>query len=168
MIVINMENLEIQESMADFSEELMDLKNLKSEIMSAEQPETTHENYANVQPEKKTFRWVALHKHEKYKVCDKPLTKEMGTKTFEWHKETYYTSNPNARPHFNIHKTACPVPGVHIAKWDGTVRDKDGYIVLACNGFKFGHVIMTSLWPGKVYDRWWMKRKDHIDIFTNR
>jgi hypothetical protein len=51
-----MENLEMQESMADFSEELIDLKNLKSEIMDTEQPETTHENYANVQPEKKTFR----------------------------------------------------------------------------------------------------------------
>jgi hypothetical protein len=37
------------------------------------------------------------------------------------------------------------VPGVHIAKSDGTVRDKDGYIVLACNDLKFGDVVMTSL-----------------------
>ena len=55
MTVINMENLEIQESMADFSEELMDLENLKSEILDAEKPEITHKNYANVNLEKKTF-----------------------------------------------------------------------------------------------------------------
>ena len=157
-----METMEMLESKADFSEEL---KDLKSEIVDAK-PETTHENSINVQPE--TYKWVKLDPHKEYNVCDNPLTKGMGTKMFNWNKETYYTSNPKARPHFNIHRTAHPVPGVHIAKWDGTVRDKEGYIVLACNGLKFGSTVMTSLWPWKVYDRWWMKRKNHIDIFTNR
>jgi len=107
---------------------------------------------------------VTLDPHKKYSVCDKPLTKTMGTKVFNWHKETYYTTKQ-----FNMKKTASPVPGVHIATWwDGTVRDKDGYIVVACNGPKFGTVVKTSLWPWKVYDRWWMKSSNHYDIFTNR
>ena len=143
----------------------------EQEYNQGEQPETEEYNH-NGQSEKKMYRWVVLDPYKKYNVCANPLAKSMGSKTFEWHVETYYTANPKARPHFNIHKTASPVPGVHIAEikqwWDGTVRDKDGYIVLACNGFKFGTIIMTSLWPGKVYDRWWMKRKNHIDIFTNR
>ena len=148
-----LENLEKQESIEDFSGELKDL-----ELSITNQPEV----------EVKTFQWVILDKHKEYEVCDNPLTKNMGVKTFDWHKETYYTSNPKARPHFNIHKTARPVPGVHIAEWDGTVRDEDGYIVLACNGLNFGDTIMTSRWPWKVYDRWWMKKNNHIDIFTNR
>jgi len=112
---------------------------------------------------------VTLDPHKKYSVCDNPLTNTMGTKVFNWHKETYYTSNPNVRHHFNIHKTACPVPGVHIATWwDGTVRDKDGYIVVAAHkDIKFGTVVKTSLWPWKVYDRWKMGI-NHYDIFTNR
>ena len=146
-----MEKLKMQESEADFSGEL---KDLESEIMN--------------QAEKKTYRWVMLDPDKEYKVCDNPLTKEMGTKVFEWHKETYYTSNKKVKPHFDINKTAHPVPGVHIAWWDGTVRDEYGYIVIACNGKKFGDIVMTSRWPWKVYDRWWMKRKDHVDIFTNR
>ena len=142
----------MQESEADFSGEL---KGLESEIMNP--------------TEKKTYRWVTLDPHKKYNVCDNPLTKEMGTRRFEWHKETYYTSNKKAKIHFDIHKTAQHVPGVHIAWWDGTVRDEYGYIVLACNGKNFGDIVMTSRWPWKVYDRWWKKMKnDHIDIFTNR
>jgi hypothetical protein len=117
------------------------------------------------------YRWVVLDPYKKYNVCANPLAKSMGSKTFEWHVETYYTANPKARPHFNIHKTASPVPGVHIAEikqwWDGTVRDKDGYIVIACNGKKFGDIVMTSRWPWKVYDRWKMGI-NHYDIFTNR
>ena len=166
--IIKMNNLEIQESMAELSEDLIDLENLKSEIIYAEQPEMAYENANRNQPEKKTYKWVVLDPEKKYNVCEDPFTKEMGSKTFEWHIETYYSANPRTRPHFDIHKTARPVPGVHIAKSDGTVRDKDGYIVLACNDLKFGDVVMTSLWPGKVYDRWWMRRKNHIDIFTNR
>ena len=156
-----MEKLEIKGLELEYSKEL---NNLKYEISNVY-------NHGE-QPEKKMYRWVVLDPYKKYNVCANPLAKSMGSKTFEWHVETYYTANPRAKRRFNIHKTAHPVPGVHIAEikqwWDGTVRDKDGYIVLACNGFKFGHVIMTSLWPWKVYDRWWMKDKNHIDIFTNR
>lgn len=115
-----------------------------------------------------TYGGVTLDPNKKYSVCDKPLTKTMGTKSFNWHKETYYTTNPSAKPHFNMHRTACKVEGVHRASWDGTIRDKDGFIVVACNGPRFGTKVMTSLWPWKIYDRWWMKSSNHYDIFTSR
>ena len=119
-----------------------------------------------------SYKWVKLQYDEPYKnirtkegkIVENPLSKTNHKVIFDGHTETYYTTKDG----FKITNTAYGTPpGVHIAK-DGTVRDKDWYIVVACNGFKFGHIIMTSLWPGKVYDRWWMKRKKHIDIFTNR
>jgi hypothetical protein len=110
---------------------------------------------------------VTLDPYKEYNVCKDPLTATKGTIRYDWHKETYYTCNPKVRPHFDINKTAHKVESPHTAA-DGTVRDKDGYIVVAAHkDIKFGTVVKTSLWPWKVYDRWKMGI-NHYDIFTNR
>ena len=76
----------------------------------------------------------------------------------EKHKKTYYSQKKLPWKWLNI-------PGRHVEK-DGTVRDWDGYIVVAAPKkiYPRGTRIMTSLWPGKVYDSWWMKWK-RIDIY---
>lgn len=74
------------------------------------------------------------------------------------HKETYYSQKSLPGKGLNI-------PGRHVAK-DGTIRDQDGYICVACNYLPKNSLIMTTLWPGRVYDRWWM-RWNWIDLYTN-
>jgi hypothetical protein len=53
----------------------------------------------------------------------------------------------------------------HVAK-DGTIRDEDGYIVVATKRYKNDKlkVVMTSLGPGKVYDA---SGGSLVDIYTN-
>ena len=75
------------------------------------------------------------------------------------HKETFYSQKKMPWKALNI-------PWRHVAK-DGTVRDQDGYICVACNYLPKNSLIMTTLWPGRVYDRGWMSNK-WIDIYTNR
>lgn len=56
----------------------------------------------------------------------------------------------------------------HVAE-DGTIRDKDWYIVVAAN-LNYAprdSIVMTSLWPGKVYDTWDLP-KWRFDIYVNR
>lgn len=83
---------------------------------------------------------------EPYAVCDYPLTATMGVKWFEGHRETWYSQKVLPGPGLNI-------PGRHVAD-DGTVRDAEGYIVIACDlsYAARGSIILTSLGPGKVYD----------------
>jgi len=75
----------------------------------------------------------------------------------EIHKETFY-SQKRLQWWLNI-------PWRHVAN-DGTIRDKDWYICVAANYIPKWSLIMTTLWPGKVYDTWWMKGK-RIDIYVN-
>lgn len=79
-------------------------------------------------------------------VCDNPLTPSMGVKYFNGHRETWYSQRVLPGNGLNI-------PGRHVAS-DGTIRDKDGYIVLASDlsYAPRGTIIQTSLGPGKVYD----------------
>lgn len=51
---------------------------------------------------------------------------------------------------------------------DWTVRDMNWYIVVAAStDYPFGTLIMTTLWPGRVYDRWGKVNGNHIDVFTH-
>lgn len=79
-------------------------------------------------------------------VCDNPLTPSMGVKYFNGHRETWYSQRVLPGNGLNI-------PGRHVAS-DGTIRDKDGYIVLASDlsYAPRGTIIQTSLGLGKVYD----------------
>ena len=79
-------------------------------------------------------------------ACDNPLTPSMGVKYFNGHRETWYSQRVLPGNGLNI-------PGRHVAS-DGTIRDKDGYIVLASDlsYAPRGTIIQTSLGPGKVYD----------------
>ena len=78
----------------------------------------------------------------------------------ETHKETFYSQR--ALPWW-----ALEIPWRHVAE-DWTIRDKDWYIVVAAplKVYPKGTKIMTTLWPGKVYDTWFMKGK-WIDIYVD-
>lgn len=76
----------------------------------------------------------------------------------EIHKETFYSQKV-------LPWWALQIPWRHVAE-DGTVRDKDWYICVAANYIPKWSQIMTTLWPGKVYDTWEMKWK-WIDIYVN-
>lgn len=103
------------------------------------------------------------------------------------HKETYYTDRQfpmtniekkvrnilNAdRARKNLPKIPENQPVMQYAK-DGTIRDINWYIVLASkNDYKTyprGMLVMTTLGPGRIYDRWWEWFDDnHFDIYTHR
>lgn len=72
-------------------------------------------------------------------------------------KETYYSQKVLPGGGLNI-------PGRHVAE-DGTVRDADGYIVIASDSLSKGSVAETSLGTGKVYDT----GVGHagVDVYTN-
>ena len=72
-------------------------------------------------------------------------------------KETYYSQRVLPGGGLNI-------PGRHAAA-DGTVRDADGYIVIASDVLPKGSITQTSLGTGKVYDT----GVGHagVDIYTN-
>lgn len=76
----------------------------------------------------------------------------------EIHKETFYSQKV-------LPWWALKIPWRHVAA-DGTIRDKDWYICVAANYIPKWSTIMTTLWPGKVYDTWEMKGK-WIDIYVN-
>lgn len=72
-------------------------------------------------------------------------------------KETYYSQKVLPGGGLNI-------PGRHVAA-DGTIRDADGYVVIASDNLSKGSVAETSLGTGKVYDT----GVGHagVDIYTN-
>lgn len=88
-----------------------------------------------------------------YDTGTRPLTPKMGVKYFDdpnmasgQHKETWYPQSVLPGGGLNI-------PGRHVAD-DGTIRDKDGFIVVAAheNNYSKGDTLMTSRGPAKVYD----------------
>ena len=85
------------------------------------------------------------------------LTPSKGRIWFNGHTETYYSQKVLPGAGLNI-------PGRHIAS-DGTIRDKDGYIVLASDDYPKGTVVETSLGAGKVYDSG--SGKGNIDLYTD-
>ncbi len=104
----------------------------------------------------KTAFGITLDLYKKYNVCQEPLNKGMGVKSFNGHIETYYSERKAPGGGLNIpgrHSGEKAKKGYGFTK-DGTVRDKYGYIVLASHNkyIPKGTIMLTSLGPGKVYD----------------
>ena len=110
---------------------------------------------------KKTYMGVELQYSKAYHISNNPLTASKGVVYYNGHKETYYSQK--RLPGGGL--TALNNNGRHVAE-DGTIRDKDGYIAVACNYLSKGSCIMTSLGPGKVYDKGDMTGK-WVDIYVN-
>ena len=146
--------------------------------MASEQSVENTESNEEVELEN-SFWWVPLKYTEKYENIidkDKVLTPTKWVTRFpdspiaykgkDWrlieekqtHKETFYSQKVLPWKWLKI-------PGRHTAE-DGTVRDWDWYIVVACNYLPKWSEIMTTLWPWKVYDRWGMTGH-WIDIYTD-
>jgi glucan-binding YG repeat protein len=81
-----------------------------------------------------------------YTTSSGGLTKSKGVVYYNGHRETYYSQRV-------LPGTGLNIPGRHVAE-DGTIRDGDGYIVLASDlsYAARGTIIQTSLGTGKVYD----------------
>lgn len=94
------------------------------------------------------YEGVRLEYSKRYSIISNPLTRSMGVKHYNGHRETWYSTSE-----YGQSTTARAIPGKHVAE-DGTIRDKDGYICVATHQswMRFGSRLMTSLGPGKVYD----------------
>ena len=125
------------------------------------QNKSTSENIADVDSSTtiKTFENIELKYDEAYNVVDDYLTKRKGVVYYNGHKETWYSEKRLPGERLNI-------PGRHVAS-DGTIRDEDGYIVVAAASdyMSKGTTLMTTLGPAKVYDT----ARDYgiIDIYVN-
>ena len=114
-----------------------------------------------VVPAKPSFEGVELQYSAPYKISSARLSKSKGVTYYNGHKETYYSQKVLSGKGLKKLNSN----GRHVAS-DGTVRDGDGYIAVACNYLPKGSRIMTSLGPGKVYDTGGMTGK-WIDIYVN-
>lgn len=85
------------------------------------------------------------------------LTPSKGRIWYNGHTETYYSQKV-------LPGGGLAIPGRHIAS-DGTIRDADGYIVLASDDYPRGTVVETSLGVGKVYDTG--SGSGNIDLYTD-
>lgn len=103
--------------------------------------ETTKE-----EPQKFYYKNVELLYNSKYDITSNYLTKSKGVVYYNDHKETWYSQKV-------LPGNGLDIPGRHVAD-DGTIRDKDGYICVACDPefYSKGSKLMTSLGPAKVYD----------------
>ena len=92
------------------------------------------------------FEGVTLQYSASYNITSNKMTPTKGVVYFNGHKETYYSQKVLPGGGLNI-------PGRHVAD-DGTIRDGEGYIVVASDlSFLPRYsLVMTSLGPGKVYD----------------
>ena len=92
------------------------------------------------------YNKVKLEYSKVYKITSNKLTKRGGVAHYGGHKETWYSQKV-------LPGKGLKIPGRHVAD-DGTIRDKDGFICVACNtSYKSkGTKLMTSLGPAKVYD----------------
>jgi len=88
---------------------------------------------------------------------DGVLNKRDGVNYYNGNKESYYSQRVLPGGGLNI-------PGRHVAS-DGTVRDADGYIVVASDNQAKGTVVDTSLGEGKVYDTG--VGHDGVDVYTD-
>lgn len=89
---------------------------------------------------------VILQYDKAYNIATNKLTQSRGVCYYNGHRETFYSQRV-------LPGGGLRIPGRHVAD-DGTIRDKDGYIVVAANpGFySRGSRLMISLGPAKVYD----------------
>ena len=131
-----------------------------TETVEEQTEELVEEEPVEEEP-KPTYQGVELEYSARYNVCSSPLSKSKGATYYNGHKETYYSQKVLAGKGLKLLNNN----GRHVAD-DGTVRDGDGYIAVACNYLSKGSEIMTSLGPGKVYDTGGMTGK-WIDIYVN-
>lgn len=92
-----------------------------------------------------------------YVIPSGGLTPSKGRIWYNGHTETYYSQKV-------LPAGGLAIPGRHIAS-DGTIRDADGYIVLASDDYPRGTVVETSLGAGKVYDTG--SGSGNIDLYTD-
>lgn len=92
-----------------------------------------------------------------YVIPSGGLTPSKGRIWYNGHTETYYSQKV-------LPGGGLAIPGCHIAS-DGTIRDADGYIVLASDDYPRGTVVETSLGAGKVYDTG--SGSGNIDLYTD-
>ena len=92
-----------------------------------------------------------------YVIPSGGLTPSKGRIWYNGHTETYYSQKV-------LPGGGLAIPGRHIAS-DGTIRDADGYIVLASDDYPKGTVVETSLGAGKVYDTG--SGSGNIDLYTD-
>lgn len=92
-----------------------------------------------------------------YVIPSGGLTPSKGRIWYNGHTETYYSQKV-------LPGGGLAIPGRHIAS-DGTIRDADGYIVLAGDDYPRGTVVETSLGAGKVYDTG--SGSGNIDLYTD-
>ena len=85
------------------------------------------------------------------------LTPSKGRIWYNGHTETYYSQKV-------LPGGGLAIPGRHIAS-DGTIRDADGYIVLASDDYPKGTIVDTSLGAGKVYDTG--SGSGNVDLYTD-
>ncbi len=106
-----------------------------------------------------TCQGVKLQYNASYHITSNPLTPSMGVKYFNGQRETYYSQRV-------LPGGGLKIPGRHIAN-DGTIRDKDGYIVVSTNhSFRSKYsTFLTSLGPAKVYDTG--PAYGTVDIYVN-
>jgi peptidoglycan hydrolase CwlO-like protein len=95
--------------------------------------------------------------HGNYVIPSGGLTPSKGRIWFNGHSETYYSQKV-------LPGGGLAIPGRHIAS-DGTIRDRDNYIVVASDDYPKGTVVQTSLGAGKVYDTG--SGKGNIDLYTD-
>ena len=139
----------------------------KSDNSSSEENNTSEkslkENESETEPvePKPTYEGIELEYNAVYNVSSSRLTKSKGVTYYNGHKETYYSQKVLSGKGLKMLNNN----GRHVAN-DGTIRDGDGYIAVACNYLPKGSTIMTSLGPGKVYDTGGMTGK-WIDIYVN-
>lgn len=88
------------------------------------------------------------------------LSKREGARYVNGHKETYYSETVLPGPGL----TALNNNGRHVDQ-NGIIRDKDGYVAVACDDYPMGTVIETSWGKGKVYDR--VGNSGIVDIYVN-
>lgn len=92
-----------------------------------------------------------------YVIPSGGLTPSKGRIWYNGHTETYYSQKV-------LPGGGLAIPRRHIAS-DGTIRDADGYIVLASDDYPRGTVVETSLGAGKVYDTG--SGSGNIDLYTD-
>ena len=100
-----------------------------------------------------------LHYTKAYNITEDRLSPTTRMVYFNHRAEVWYSVKEETG-----HTTRWDIPGKHVAE-DGTIRDKDGYICIASKDLPKGHTLLTSLGPGKVYDKWETSRS--IGIYTD-
>ena len=160
-------NTEQQNLQAKASATSTDLATVNAQLQAAREAQAKQEEEAQKKAQEEAAKQASAStgndtsgsssSNGKYNIPSGGLTPSKGRIWFNGHTETYYSQKVLPGAGLNI-------PGRHIAS-DGTIRDKDGYIVLASDDYPKGTVVETSLGAGKVYDSG--SGKGNIDLYTD-